>query len=377
MKRKVIQITITEACNLNCIYCYEKNKDFRKMEISLAKSIIKDSFSQSDSNDILEFDFHEGEIALAFTEIKTICEWAWGEKWNNEYIFHATTNGTLIHGEIKQWFAINSHRFSLGLSLDGTEEMHNINRSNSYSLIDLDFFRKSWPNQTVKMTISPKTISMADKGIIDIVNKGFKLTANLAYGQIWDGIDLRNQYRKALSRLVDFYLENPHLEVCNLVSLNLSTIGKNILLNRPRIHNKWCGAGQDMKCYSIDGTVYPCQMFNPSSNKIQDLNILNKIDIVNIPVEDCDSCALLPSCPSCYGYNFIINGKISKSPDELCDFRKLEALASSFLFGKMLQTPSKYMSTKNMNEAQIACTILGIDFIQKEFGKLGNIYQKA
>ena len=279
MKRKVIQITITEACNLNCIYCYEKNKDFRKMEISLAKSIIKDSFSQSDSNDILEFDFHGGEIALAFTEIKTICEWAWGEKWNNEYIFHATTNGTLIHGEIKQWFAINSHRFSLGLSLDGTEEMHNINRSNSYSLIDLDFFRKSWPNQTVKMTISPKTISMADKGIIDIVNKGFKLTANLAYGQIWDGIDLRNQYRKALSRLVDFYLENPHLEVCNLVSLNLSTIGKNILLNRPRIHNKWCGAGQDMKCYSIDGTVYPCQMFNPSSNKIQDLNILNMIPL--------------------------------------------------------------------------------------------------
>lgn len=44
MKRKVVQITITEACNLNCIYCYEKNKDFRKMEIPLAKSIIKESF---------------------------------------------------------------------------------------------------------------------------------------------------------------------------------------------------------------------------------------------------------------------------------------------------------------------------------------------
>lgn len=365
--KKIVQLTITESCNLNCVYCYEKMKDCRIMDVKLAKSIIERSFQEAQNVDIVEFDFHGGEIALAFNEIKEICEWTWSKEWNKQYIFHATTNGTLIHDAIKSWFSKNSYRFSLGLSLDGTEEMHNRNRSNSYSLIDLNFFFKSWPHQTIKMTISPYTIDSVDKGVIDIVKKGFKLTANLAYGQVWEGSLLRKAYKLSLSRLTDFYLENPDLEPCNIVCMDLSAIGKKIILKQPNIHNKWCGSGDSMICYGIDGKSYPCQMFNPSSDSRQDSTKYDQLSMSNIPVKGCEKCLLLPSCPSCYGYGYINNGEICKSPDELCDFRIIETFASSYLYGHMLQNPHKYVQTRNLSDTQIACIAMGVKAIQMEY----------
>lgn len=365
--KKVIQITITEACNLNCIYCYEKNKDFSIMDLELAKSIIEKCFLNAREGDFLEFDFHGGEIALAFDRIKEICEWTWSKAWNNDYVFHATTNGTLIHGDIKNWFLSNSHKFSLGLSLDGTREMHNINRCASYDDIDLDFFLSSWPSQTVKMTISPQTISEVDKGIIHLIQKGFDVSANLAYGQKWKGKELRVSYLRALSNLVDFYLRNPELKVCNIVNSGLNEIGKRFILNMPNYHRKWCGTGDDMQCYSIFGQELPCQMFNPSSNQQDNANNNVTYDFSHIAIKGCEDCILLPSCPSCYGYSYIINHEISKCPDELCDFRKIEFLASSYLYGQMLLDPSKYSLTRNLNDKQIACIIIGIKMIQDEF----------
>ncbi len=335
------------------------------MDINIAKSIIEKSFNCASKNDILEFDFHGGEVALAFDAIKEICNWIWKKQWNNEYVFHATTNGTLIHGEIKEWFLNNAHRFSLGLSLDGTANMHNINRSNSYSLIDFDFFLASWPYQPVKMTISPQTIGDTDKGIIDIIKKRFNLTANLAYGQVWDGKELRIKYIEALTRLANFYLSNGDFKICNIINVDFATIGKRIIFDKPNYHNKWCGMGVDMVCYDINGISRPCQLFNPSSNT----KVATSIDLSNlkeIPVRGCENCILLPSCPSCYGYNYIQTNEIVKTPDELCDFRKIEFLASSYLYGKMLMNPQKYSATKKLNEKQIACIIIGLSEIQKE-----------
>ncbi len=62
-----------------------------------------------------------------------------GVKTGQPYICFATTNGTLIKDEIKEWIEQNSERFWLGLSVDGTKAMHNLNRSNSYDQIDTNF----------------------------------------------------------------------------------------------------------------------------------------------------------------------------------------------------------------------------------------------
>lgn len=368
MKRKVIEITITERCNLNCIYCYEHNRNNDVMSIDLVKQIITRSFAEEYDADFLEFDLHGGEIALVFNYIKEICDWTWNRKWNKPYVFHATTNGTLIHGQIQKWFKENAQRFNLGLSLDGNKMMHDINRSKSYDSIDLNFFHDTYPEQPVKMTISPQSLPYLFNGIIDIYKKGFNVSANLAYGPDWNKQELKRIYYEELLKLVGWYLEHPQIPVCSLLSdRGFDYIGYIISNNYSQTHRKWCGVGENLKCFSVEGYESPCQMFNPSSFNTRNTQKID-LDFSTISLDNvCSACPILPICPTCYGKNFIRNLKLIKKPDEMCDFVKIESLASSFLYGKMLfETNINYKAISDYNNEKKAYTIIGIKHIQNE-----------
>ena len=159
-KVRSITLTLTHSCNLNCSYCYEKHKNNRRMTFDTAISIVEKELND-DLNleyDYVEFDFFGGEPLLEFELIKKIVDFIKIRKYKNKYIFFATTNGTILTQEMKLWFVENRNFIVLGLSLDGTREMHNINRSNSYDMIDIDFYVKYYSEQGVKMTISPETL---------------------------------------------------------------------------------------------------------------------------------------------------------------------------------------------------------------------------
>lgn len=367
MMKKVIQITITERCNLNCVYCYENDRNTNIMSIDLAKEIIIKSFNEYSNIDFLEFDFHGGEIALAFDFIKELCEWTWSNKWNVPYIFHATTNGTLIHGDILNWFSSNAKRFSLGLSLDGNKYMHDLNRSCSYDLIDLDFFARTYPYQPIKMTISPQTLPYLCNGVIDIYSKGFLLSANLAYGMEWDDNKLKAIYQSQLLELANWHLENPNNDLTSLiVDRGLSRLGYYIHHNQMQLHHKWCGTGENMCCYSVDGDKLPCQMFNSSSNTHYCKELLSQNNWIDIQVSDeCKNCPILSICPSCYGTNYIKTQKIIKCADNLCEYRKIEALASSYFYGKAIMSNIKHKAIKEYTSMQKAYMAIAINYIQK------------
>lgn len=364
--KKVVQITITERCNLNCVYCYEKRRNHNIMEIELAKSIISKSFKEYKDADFIEFDFHGGEIILAFDLISAVCNWTWGQKWDKEYIFHATTNGTLIHGHIQEWFRINKDRFNLGLSLDGNKIMHDLNRSNSYDMIDMDFFFETYPNQPVKMTISPMSLPSLFDGIMDIYNRGFDVSANLAYGMDWDNHLLKRIYQEQLSKLVNWYIDHPSKNVCNLLSdRGFKYIGKCVSDKTHQIHRKWCGTKDNMKCYSVEGNVSPCQFFNPSSNSNYSKEDLLLLDFSNIGIdEECANCPILSICPTCYGANYSVRKELNKRPDVMCDYRKIESLASSYLYGIMFISDEEYTEVHNYSEIEKAYCMLGIKYIQ-------------
>ena len=98
--------------------------------------------------------------------IKKVYDYTLAKYSNESFIFYATTNGALLNDEMKSWFSAHKDTFVLGLSLDGTPDTHNYNRSNSYDKIDIDFFKNTWPIQGVKMTISEYTLKdLADNVI--------------------------------------------------------------------------------------------------------------------------------------------------------------------------------------------------------------------
>lgn len=328
--QKNIMLLLTQNCNLDCIYCYEYHKSEAKMDFYTAKKIMEKEFSDKTREGFL-IEFFGGEPFLNFDLIVDSYNYVLHNHSDKNVHFFITTNGTLLTNEMKRWLKERKNNISCGLSIDGTEEMHNLNRSNSFSFIDLDFFIDNWPEQNCKMTISPLTINLLSEGIIFLSKRGFNISATFAQGMKFEK-NLVDVFQQELFKVVDFYLENPEYKICDLLDANILSLG----FGYKNRKEKWCGAGKDLVAYDTDGCIYPCQMFTPVSigEKATCFKEKNEDFLAKkYGFEDskCDKCLFLSICPTCYGINFAIRGDISRRDDELCEFHKRRFYASAYL----------------------------------------------
>ncbi len=90
LKRKIVILTITEACNLKCTYCFETKKTKKVMSLDVAKDAIKYAFENSDDFDEIEFDLFGGEPTLHKDLIKKIVTWTYEQNFNKPYLFFWT-----------------------------------------------------------------------------------------------------------------------------------------------------------------------------------------------------------------------------------------------------------------------------------------------
>lgn len=158
-------LTLTENCNLACVYCYEHNRNGRTMNLDTAKAVLYQAFAAMQYDDLLTIDFFGGEPFLEFDLMKEIVKFtreaAASGRLLSKYRFFATSNGTLIHGDIQKWLRDNPS-FHVGLSLDGTRQMQDINRCHSFDRILLDstfslaglFQKKSITKRLIHKTVS-------------------------------------------------------------------------------------------------------------------------------------------------------------------------------------------------------------------------------
>ena len=306
-KVKVIMLLVTNSCNLNCVYCYENHKKQNKMTIEVAKQSILSEI-HDEKFDRYSIQFMGGEPLLSFSLIKELSEWIWESNIiEKPYELFGSTNGTCLTKEMKDWFYANRHRISFGLSIDGTPEVQNKNRSNSARLIDFDFFLKTWPNLYFKMTISTYSIAHVYDSIVYLEEKGVKnIKADLAYMDGWNNEHLVI-WEEQLDRLCEYY--RTHECHCSLFDHHLEAIfAKDI---RP----KRCGCGEDIVCIDYDGEKYPCQMFSPISMETSVYEKVKDIDFSNMTyfsVKECQGCILRALCPSCCGCNLKYNGSLNK-----------------------------------------------------------------
>lgn len=325
-----LTLIVTHNCNLSCIYCYEHNKQSAKrMTIGIAKDALKYYLTTGDYEEI-KISFIGGEPLLEFNLIKDVCEWIWSQSWTKKLLFFATTNGTVMTQEMKEWFVKNRKRFWLGLSLDGDKPTHDANRCNSFDLIDLDFFLTNWPEQPIKMTISDKNLNRLADDVIFIQERGFQLVGcNFAEGYLMEDFEsklpiITEQYDK----LVDYYItheeyNDPH--VFNMPFANCET--------RVDIDRKRCGTGDNMAVIDYDGKKYPCTFFSPISMSDEQLAQAFQTDFHNssafIDKECYENCYIYPICHGCYGDNFCTTGNLSKKSYQKCALNKVKAMATA------------------------------------------------
>lgn len=324
-----LTLIVTYNCNLNCVYCYEHNKQSNEhMSLEVAKNSITHYMESGDYEDI-RISFIGGEPLLEFELIKKTCEWFWHQQWRKKFLFFATTNGTIMTHSMKEWFTEHKNSFWLSLSLDGGKETHNRNRCNSFDRIDLDFFLKNWPNQPVKMTITDSNLENLAEDIIYIHERGFKLNGcNFAEGV--EMCDFENKYRiiaEQYEKLIPFYLNHPEYE-SPLFELPFGECE-----TRTRVKQKRCGTGENMAVVDVDGKIYPCTYFSPVSMNKESLLKILKTDFLDqnnfIDLNCLSNCYIYPICHGCYGDNYSLTGNLATRSSQKCELNKLRIAAAS------------------------------------------------
>ena len=319
--KKEIMLILTEKCNLSCTYCFEHHKSIKKMNFETARIIIDKEMNVKDDIEGYQSTLFGGEPFLEMELIKKIYYYVEENigRWNKKVNIFVNTNGTLLDDDVKEWLRKRRKYIYCGLSLDGTREMHNINRSNSFDRIDLDFFRECWPNQIIKMTISKETLPKLAEGVIFIHEKGFDCGCTFAYGLEWSK-ELVNILKEQLCILEKFYIEHINYPLCQILNINIS-----VLLKDKKDRYKRCGAGENMMAYDTEGKKYPCHSFSTvslgESAKLFENYTLPIEDIID--EERCIKCQYYLICPTCYGVNYSYTGNIGKRNRWLCDFFKL------------------------------------------------------
>lgn len=325
MKCKTIMLLVTYSCNLRCSYCYEPKTAFHQMSVADAKKYIGTILNTLDGNyDEFEVQFMGGEPLMAFEMIRDVSEWLWSHPQKIPLgMLFAATNGTLLNDEMKKWFTENKERFCLGLSYDGNQFMQDVNRSESSSLIDTDFFLNNWPNQSIKMTVSPQTLPHLYDGVVSLHSQGFaNVAVDLAMGKnvLWEKEHLVI-FQDQLNQLATFYIQHPDANVVSLLSIDISKV-----ISRDHSSKK-CGCGEDLITVDYDGQQYACHLFSPIATTKALAKMSQSIDFSNHALfisDECKECFLSPVCVSCYGMNYTVNGNVSRTFPFSCAAFKLQ-----------------------------------------------------
>lgn len=122
-------LELTTGCNLNCTYCSVSGNyahaaaDVQHMSRKTLKKSI-DFFLRNSQNTLYpSISFYGGEPLTRFELIKESVEYVRSNLNGDKYNFNLTINGTLLNKDMVEFFI--QHDFSLNVSIDGPESVHN------------------------------------------------------------------------------------------------------------------------------------------------------------------------------------------------------------------------------------------------------------
>ena len=171
---KNITFIVTKDCQLACKYCYLVGKNEKeRMPWNVAKATIDYVLDHEKDPDFayesVIWDFIGGEPFLEIDLIDKICDYIKTElfrrnhHWFNSYRFSFATNGINYDSEKVQRFIEKNHdHLSIGITIDGTERKHDLNRVYKFSkcgsykdvVRNIPLWLKQFPGGGTKVTIS-------------------------------------------------------------------------------------------------------------------------------------------------------------------------------------------------------------------------------
>jgi len=342
-------IKVTGNCNLYCPYCYhfsgKKRVPKSTLSIDLLESFIEQAVELTP--DKVWFIWHGGEPLLAgidyFKRIVAIEERITAKR-GTKFRNSIQTNATLVNHQWADFF--QAHDFGVGVSLDGTKEIHDRNR--------VYFSQKGSFDQTIKnihllqdtglrigiLAVVTKSSLGKEREILDyflqIPVRSFnflpcvEIAENDCEALPFSITD--NDYAEFMINMFDLWteLDDPSVRVRYFNSAIIGLLG----LTPPSCtFNGTCG---NYVTLNNDGGVFPCDNFiNYKELKFgnlqeSSLDTLLKGDVRHdfyeaskVQRAECEICDFQTACHgACRKYSYIFRKKLS-DPNFLCGSRKV------------------------------------------------------
>ena len=343
-----VPLCLTHRCNLNCVYCFEKHDGEHEMTCEIAMECVDQVCNHVEDGATIEFLFFGGEPLLRFELIKQVVRYVIEKQPKQKCRFFASTNGVLLTDDMKEWFRGKKDIFVLGLSLDGKRESHNYNRSQSYDKIDIGFFKETWPEQNVKMTVSEYTLVNYASDVIFLHSLGFGINGGeICLGNNdWQKSGLLELYAKQLMKLIDYYSD------CNESRYNaMFDVDIALCAAKNKLPRKQCGVGDKLFFFDTDGQRYPCTFITPMAFDKCTIESIMNTDFKNsenfTDLNCLRNCYLYPICKRCPAENYLKNQSFKQWNREKCGFTEILALAVSEIeTRKIINNPKIYNETK-------------------------------
>ena len=242
--------------------------------------------------------------------------------WFDSYGFSLSTNGLLYSDpRVQAYIAKNRTHISIGITLDGTQRKHDLQRrypdgSGSYADVaaNVPLWLEQFPGMGTKVTVSHDDLPFIFESLVHLWSLGIaQVNINVVFEDVWkegDDLILEDQ----LVRIADYILVNRLFDRVN-ASFFSESIGRPL---DPRVDvQNWCGAGK-MRCVDPAGNFYPCVRFTPFSMSKKegrtigdcfrgiDSNRLRPflaLDRLSQSPRECVECEVASGCAWCQGLN--------------------------------------------------------------------------
>ncbi len=339
------------------------------MSWEIAKQTI-DYIFDNESDEIFDyesviFDFIGGEPFLEIDLIDKICDYIKCElfrrehHWFNSFRFNFSTNGINYHNEkVQQFIEKNQSHLSIGITIDGTQQKHDLNRiwkgdgpeRGSYNDVvrNIPLWLSQFPGGATKVTISSADIPYIKESVLHLYSLGIhEVNINCVFEDVWeDGDD--KKFEEQLMELADAIIDND-LYKDYACSFYTEHMGKP--MDCKLENGNWCGAGQML---SIDaaGNFYPCTRFAQYSlrdkkawiiGNIKDGIDKNKLrpfltlDRCTQSTQECINCEVASGCAWCQGENYDAadTPTIYQRATAICKMHKARVRANNYYWNKL------------------------------------------
>jgi uncharacterized protein len=365
---KNITFIVTKDCQLACKYCYLVGKNSKeRMPWEVAKQAIDYVLEREEDfpEESVVWDFIGGEPFLEIDLIDKICDYIKVEQfqrdhhWFGAYRFSFSTNGINYHEEkVQQFILKNKEHLSIGITIDGTEMKHDLNRvykasgRGSYKDVvrNIPLWLSQFPDASTKVTISSADIPYIKESVLHLYALGIhEVNINCVFEDVWKAGDDR-LFEEQLLMLADAIIDNGYYR-----DYSCSFFGEH--LGKPldcKLQNQnWCGAGM-MLAVDAMGNFYPCTRFAQYSlcNKkawiignIHDGIDKNKLrpfltlDRCTQSTQECIDCEVASGCAWCQGENYDAadTSTIYQRSTAICKMHKARVRANNYYWNRLLR----------------------------------------